>query len=119
MPGAQPDIGIIPAYLRGAGTMPNKLGQVEVLPEIVLYEHINFEGANFRTNLSHLYVGDDWNDRISSFIVVRGVWEIFRHINYGDKLGTGTQRFGPGYYNWVVDVGIPNDHISSFRAVDY
>lgn len=36
-----------------------------------------------------------------------------------DKLGGGAQKFGPGYYNWVADVGIPNDQISSFRAVDY
>lgn len=99
--------------------MPNKLGVVERLPEIVFYEHINFEGADFRTNLSHRSIGDAWNDRVSSFVVVHGVWEIFRHINYADQLGTGTKKFGPGYYNWVQDVGIPNDHISSFRAVDY
>ncbi len=40
------------------------------LPELVVYDHIGFKGAYARTNLSFHYIGDFWNDRISSLIIV-------------------------------------------------
>lgn len=87
------------------------------IPEIVLYVDINYGGRDWRTNLSYSYVGDAWNDQISSFVVVSGVWEFYRHRDFGDRMGHGTQQFGPGYYRWVEAVGIDNDHISSFKCV--
>ncbi|MCW3463164.1 beta/gamma crystallin family protein [Chitinophaga nivalis] len=83
------------------------------LPEVVLYEHNDFGGANWRTNLNYTYVGDFWNDKISSIVVVAGVWEFYQHDNYNGP----RWRLGPGYYRWVEDVNIPNDIISSFRVV--
>lgn len=83
------------------------------LPEIVVYEHADFAGAEWRTNLSYSYVGDDWNDKISSIIVVSGRWEFYVDANLQTLAGT----LDPGYYRFVADVGIPNDSISSFRAI--
>ncbi|MBT0027690.1 beta/gamma crystallin family protein [Vibrio alginolyticus] len=81
------------------------------MPEIVIYEHIDFGGANARTNLAWKYVGTYWNDKISSIVIVSGLWDFYEHINYGGRKWT----LGPGYYRWVADKGIPNDTISSFK----
>ncbi len=59
------------------GYHPSAAGKVKVepsteiirLPELVIYDHIGFSGAYARTNLSFYYVGDFWNDRISSIKV--------------------------------------------------
>lgn len=88
------------------------------MAEIVLFEHINFHGAHkhiFRSE-PNLAAGDDnfFNDRVSSFVVVSGIWQFFRDINF---TGPASHTFGPGLYNWVENAGIPNDSISSIRQV--
>jgi hypothetical protein len=62
----------------------------------------------------HLASADDnfFNDKISSFVIVSGQWQFFRDINY---TGPASGVYGPGVYNWVESVGIPNDSISSVR----
>jgi hypothetical protein len=82
-------------------------------PEVVLYESMKFEDEEWRTNLSYSWVGDDWNDKISSIIVVRGLWEFFEHRDFQGQ----SWKLGPGYYNHVRDAGIPDDSISSFRSI--
>ena len=52
-----------------------------IFPEIVVFQDINFGGAEWRTNLGYSYVGDDWNDKISSVIVISGTWQFFEHAN--------------------------------------
>lgn len=84
------------------------------LPEIEVFEHINFGGASWRTNLNYLYVGGWWNDRISSIIVVRGTWRFYQHRDYQ---GAYWDLTGPNYYPWVEDANIPNDIISSFKCI--
>lgn len=54
------------------------------LPEIVVYQHIDYGGWNFRTNLNVIYIGDSMNDQISSFIVVSGRWQFFRYRDFAD-----------------------------------
>lgn len=83
------------------------------LPEIVVFQHANFEGWEYRTNLNHSYVGNSKNDRISSIIVVSGTWEFFRDINFQGP----SRRLREGYYPILEAVQIPNDSISSFKAV--
>lgn len=85
------------------------------LPEVVICEHIDFGGANERTNLNYYFVGDWWNDKISSIIVVSGTWRFYEHWHYEGR----HWDLGPGYYRWVEDAGIPNDLISSFQAIAY
>ena len=84
------------------------------LPELVVYDHIGFKGAYARTNLSFHYLGDFWNDRISSLIVVSGVWRFYRDDYYkGDHWD-----LGPGFYEcFFTDAG-PDDVVSSFQAIE-
>lgn len=88
-----------------------------IFPEVVVFEHITWGGAEWRTNLNHSYVGDFWNDKISSVIVISGTWEFFEHANFE---GAST-RVGPGYYSWVESkpFNMANDSISSFRVVSW
>jgi hypothetical protein len=83
------------------------------LPEIVIYEHIDFGGASERTNLNWYYVGDWWNDKISSIVIASGVWQFFQHWHYEGA----SWVLGPGYYRWVESANIPNDIISSFKCI--
>lgn len=85
------------------------------LPEIVIYEHSNFSGASVRTNLGWYEVGDWWNDKISSIVVVSGVWRFYEHWHFEGRYWD----IGPGYYYRVEEGGIPNDVISSFRIISY
>uniref|UniRef100_A0A8D2LK21 Beta/gamma crystallin 'Greek key' domain-containing protein n=1 Tax=Varanus komodoensis TaxID=61221 RepID=A0A8D2LK21_VARKO len=52
-------------------------------PKITLYEHPNFEGQHKvvkeETNLTYGY----FNDRVSSHVVQRGVWLLYKHPNRG------------------------------------
>ena len=82
------------------------------MPEIIVFDHAGFRGAYARTNLSFLYLGDFWNDRISSLIIVSGVWQFFRDDYYKGDMW----ELGPGYYEcFFMDKG-PDDVVSSFKA---
>jgi hypothetical protein len=85
----------------------------QAMPEIEIFEHINFGGHSWRTNLNYLYVGGWWNDRVSSMVVIRGRWRFYMHRDYMGPYWD----VNPGYYPWVEDVNIPNDIISSFRCI--
>ena len=85
------------------------------LPEVVVFEHRNWQGASFRTNLNVPWVGDWWNDRISGIIVVSGTWRFYEHIDYGGLPWDLKQ----GYYEYIADFGIPNDTISSFQCISW
>jgi hypothetical protein len=84
------------------------------MAEIILFEHINFHGAHKHlfTSEPNLNAVDDnfFNDRVSSFVVVSGDWQFSRDADYS---GPDSNVFGPGLYNWVENVGVPNDSISS------
>lgn len=83
------------------------------LPEVVIYEHIDFGGVEARTNLAWHFVGGWWNDKISSIVVVSGTWRFYEHWHFEGRYWD----LGPGYYRWVEDAGIPNDIISSFQPI--
>jgi hypothetical protein len=83
------------------------------LPELIIYDHDCFKGAYARTNLSFHYLGDFWNDRISSLIVVSGIWRFYRDEYYkGDHWD-----LGPGFYESFFAHAGPDDVISSFQAI--
>jgi hypothetical protein len=83
------------------------------LPELVVYDHVGFKGAYARTNLSFHYIGDFWNDRISSLIVVSGIWRFYRDEFYkGDHWD-----LGPGFYECFFTEKGPDDVVSSFQAI--
>ncbi len=86
-----------------------------MIPQIQIYQHINFGGHNEVTSLNWYYVGDWWNDKISSLVIYTGRWRFYLHWHdqgpYWD--------LGPGQYPWVEDANIPNDCISSFRFLGW
>ena len=86
-----------------------------VLPEVTVFEHRDFEGDSWRTTFGYSFVGDDWNDRISSIIVHSGYFEFYEHRDFGSE-HWGPVRLGPGQYAFVGDYGIWNDTISSWKA---
>jgi hypothetical protein len=92
--------------------------------EIGLYVDANFGGLH-----THLFestsdftqlalggvgvgVGGNWNDIVSSFVIVSGRWQFFKDINFQFEQG-GT--LGPGLYSFVQNFGIDNDSLSSVR----
>jgi hypothetical protein len=80
---------------------------------LVIYDHIGFKGAYARTNLSFHFIGNFWNDRISSLIVVSGVWRFYRDEYYkGDHWD-----LSPGYYESFFTEKGPDDVVSSFQAI--
>ena len=84
-----------------------------VLPEITVFEHRDFEGDSWRTSFAYSYVGDDWNDKISSFIIHAGSYQFYEHADFIAPTGS---RIYPGHYPWVGDLGICNDCISSWHC---
>ena len=85
------------------------------LPQIQIYEHIDFGGHNEVTSLNWYYVGDWWNDKISSLVIYRGRWRFYLHWHYEGP----HWDLGPGQYRWVEAANIPNDVISSFKFIGY
>jgi hypothetical protein len=83
------------------------------MPEIVIFDHVGFKGAGCRTNLSFHFLGDFWNDRISSLIVVSGVWRLYRDEYYKGDFWD----LGPGFYECFFKEKGPDDVISSFQAI--
>lgn len=78
---------------------------------VTLFEHVNFNGDSFDIRRDVPWVGDRWNDRISSIVVDAGVWEFFEDINYGGR----SFRMGPGERPSMGQFW--NDRISSFRCI--
>lgn len=88
------------------------------IPEVVIYAAPNFnsyEGFSKRVNCSFSYVGDYWNNNISSIIVVRGTWEFYDKTYYGGE----KTILGPGYYPNAKEMGILDNEIGSFRCISW
>ena len=87
---------------------------------VIAYEHVNFGGKYkiFEGNVT--YVGDEFNDMISSFRVERATLanavkaEVYEHINYGGLC----QQLLEGSYPQIDGLMfVGNDTISSIRVV--
>jgi hypothetical protein len=97
-------------------------------PHLIVYVDSNFGGLH-----THIFestadfrqlalggvgsgIGGDWNDKVSSFVIVGGIWQFFKDINFGPApLPAG--GLGPGLYSFVEFFGIDNDSISSVRVI--
>ena len=96
------------------------------MAEIVLYVDVNFGGLHTHlyettADFTHLAlggvgsgIGGNWNDKVSSFVILSGHWQAFRDINFQVPQG---EVLGPGLYPWVETFGIDNDSMSSIRLV--
>jgi hypothetical protein len=81
------------------------------IAEVVVYEDDNFGGASFRTLQGWSFPQDSfWNDRISSIIVISGMWRFCVDNNLGGQC----VNLGVGRYPNSGAIGLPNDSISSF-----
>ena len=98
------------------------------MAELILYVDANFGGLHthlFDTtpHFTQLALGGNgsgifgnWNDKVSSFIIVSGTWQFFKDENCKSLQGP-IERLGPGHYNSVTAVGIDNDALSSVKLV--
>ena len=84
---------------------------------IIIFEHRDFRGRHRHIfgEEANLNNGEDntLNDRMSSFVVLSGTWNFFRHSNFVDQVGG---NFVAGQYEWVGNFGLPNDAVSSLKA---
>lgn len=85
--------------------------------EIVLYEHAGFEGRAVPITQSTPNLCDlNFNDKVSSIIVLSGTWSVFEHVDYQGKC----HQFCRGSYDYRMISGtIGNDVISSIRLDSY
>ncbi len=85
------------------------------MAQIVIFNNADFSGNALLVTDGLATLGKfDLNDRVSSFIVLSGLWEFYERPNFQIPY---QRRLGPGQYNWVEAVDIANDSISSLRAV--
>lgn len=81
------------------------------LCHVVVYWDADFKGERWDTEQNQHYVGDHWNDQISSIRVVSGIWRFYWDADYGGEM----IELKPGDYRYVDAHW--NDQISSFRCV--
>jgi hypothetical protein len=90
-----------------------------VTAHAILFEHANFHGAHKHVFGSepNLNAADDnyFNDKVSSIIVLSGVWNFYRNSGY---VGRYSAALNPGAYAWVGNVDIQNDDMSSLGPRD-
>lgn len=78
---------------------------------ITVYENAGFTGASRQFQEGDIaYVGDDWNDRVSSFVIERPL-RVYQEGSYGGAYAD----FWPGMYDYAA-LGIANDSLSSLRV---
>jgi len=92
-----------------------------LLPSILVFKDANFNIDNSNQPISmppgwgYSYVGDAWNDTISSVIVFSGTWQFFENAGFTGAFAT----VGPGWYKFVEDpqFNMQNDTISSILCI--
>lgn len=93
------------------------------MPQIIVFQDagLPFGDPTFITSLppgwGYGYVGDAWNDTISSVIVLSGTWQFFENAGFNGASAT----VGPGWYTFVENpaFNMQNDSISSILCLDY
>ena len=98
------------ALALGASAMMSGAANAEGCKVVVFWD-ANFGGERQFSNHDVPWVGQHWNDQISSIKVISGVWEFYWDINYGGE----SMRMRPGEYPFVGQHW--NDQISSYRCV--
>ena len=86
--------------------------------EIILYQNGNMRGAhrhvfNMDPDLRH-FEDPTFNDAVSSFVIVKGVWKLYRDSNYNNAYDG---EFGPGTYEKTDSYGVRNDEMSSLKCI--
>ena len=104
------------------GGSGNRISSARALPAtetkaIVLFQHTNYCGRMLvlygsNSNLPAI----DFNDQLSSFIIIGGHWALYEHTSYQGKSVT----LGPGKYTSASALGGAggNDKISSIKSLN-
>lgn len=78
---------------------------------VTVYWDANYGGESWHTRHDVPWVGQHWNDQISSIRIESGVWAFYWDKDYGGE----NEELRPGDYAFVGPHW--NDQISSFRCV--
>jgi hypothetical protein len=88
-------------------------------PLVICWADKNFQGTEKSFTGPTPYVGDDFNDKCSSFKIRGNVaWLFFDDANFQGQFGAGGgAAVPPGDYPWIEDVLGPgsNDQLSSLK----
>jgi hypothetical protein len=96
-------------------------------PHLIIYIDQQFGGLHTHIfadtpDFSQLALGGvggiagNWNDKVSSVVIVSGVWQFFSDIDFGPApIPVG--GLGPGLYSVVADFGLENASLSSVRVI--
>ena len=76
--------------------------------KLVVYEHHNSQGAQKEFLVDSDYVGDDWNDLITSVYAAKGDWELYEHASYEGLREVVRQG---------QSININNDRVSSLKPI--
>ena len=85
------------------------------MAEMIVFKNENFQGETGTFSRDLPYVGDFWNDKITSVKVTSGVWEVFEEADFAG----GRRTLTPGNYPNLAKgpAGIGNDSISSVKII--
>ena len=105
------------------GGTGNRISSARALPPkgtkaIVLFQHINYRGRMlvlYGSNSDLPVI--DFNDKLSSFIIIGGHWTLYEHTKYQGR----SVSLGPGKYTspTALSGAGGNDKISSIKALYY
>ncbi len=103
------------SYSGGRQVINGRINDRNNNPDIILYEDSDCRGASIGINASVnngiSFVGDFFNDKASSFKIIRGTWVLYADANFE---GGTTAHWGPGIYGLGSTI---NDAVSSLRRV--
>ena len=99
----------------GAETLPGRA---------LLFEDRNFGGKSIDIEKGVPDLGlceeGNFDERTSSLAILSGNWSFYRDPRFEKPFMHGSQPLvvGPGAYDWVEDLGIKDDELSSLKVVD-
>jgi hypothetical protein len=103
--------GDLPDVTPVSDASPGPTEQQDGQCRVTVYWDADFKGEQWDTSQNQTYVGNHWNDQISSIRIVSGTWRFFWDANYRGEM----IELKPGEYYYVGNHW--NDQISSFRCV--
>ena len=129
-PGLYPDLSLYPNLPAGIKNM-SSLQPVDAAPTVFADVPANshvilFENANYHGNHKHIFHAEDnlnaddddgFNDAVSSFHILSGLWVFYKDAGYRNPYADGRQ-FGPAIDgSWVGALGITDNDMSSLKSV--
>lgn len=85
--------------------------------QLIAFWDWHFEGEHKHIFRTLPYIGDHFNDKMSSFAVLGGGWALYKDSNFGTAMGG---IFSPRIrgYSWVEDYEVRNDSVSCVELLD-